>query len=81
MAGPPACPARTVIDWSTLPVEQLQRLIVLLSLLVENQLSVAAAGEENADEYRPLADSPPGGHPEHLKDSVVAQATPSRRVH
>jgi hypothetical protein len=46
---------RAPIDWSTLPVEQRQRLIVLLSQLVEHRLGVAGAGAENADEHLPLA--------------------------
>ncbi|WP_213462713.1 recombinase family protein [Thiocapsa sp.] len=41
------------IHWSTLPPRQRERLIVLLSRLVEHRLSAVGTAEENADEHRP----------------------------
>jgi hypothetical protein len=49
------------IDWSTLPPRQRERLIVLLSRLVEHRLNAAGTAEENADEHRPLAGVPCAG--------------------
>jgi hypothetical protein len=50
---PPIGPSELIPLWMRLPVPHRQRLLWLLSQLLEHQLSAAAAQEEDSDESAP----------------------------